>query len=117
MRLGCQYLFPIWSGRGSEEINFPNAEMSGSNQVVLNVLNSHVMLHMNESVFGFIRYFGVNNWGGLGGGGGGGVTYMRGRNLLATLEPTLKVINKSATLAPTLKVIKSQMKKKINLAN
>lgn len=70
MRLGCQYLFPIWSGRGSEEMNFRNAEMSGSNQVVLNVLNSHVMLHMNESVFGFIRYFGVNNWGGLGGGGG-----------------------------------------------
>lgn len=51
-------LFPISSGRGSEEINFRNADMSVSNLDVLNVFERCVIYYMNENVFGFIRYSG-----------------------------------------------------------
>lgn len=49
-------LFPISSGRGSEEINFRNADMSVSNQNELNIFERCVIYYMNENMFGFIRY-------------------------------------------------------------
>lgn len=69
-------LFPISSGRGSEEINFRNAEMSVPNLDVLNVFERRVIYYMNESVFGFIRYSGEKR---IGGGGRG--SSMCGQNL------------------------------------
>lgn len=69
-------LFPIWSGRGLEEINFRNADMSVSNLDVLNVFERRVIYYMNESVFGFIRYSGEKR---IGGGGRG--SSMCGQNL------------------------------------
>lgn len=70
-------LFPISSGRGLEEINFRNADMSVSNLDVLNVFERCVIYYMNENVFGFIRYSGEKRIGGRGGGGGPGSSMCR----------------------------------------
>lgn len=61
-------LFLILFGCGLEEINFCNVEMSVLNLDVFNVFERCVIYYMNESVFGFIWYFGEKR---IGGGGRG----------------------------------------------
>lgn len=85
-------LFPISSGRGSEEINFRNADMSVSNQNELNIFERCVIYYMNENMFGFIRYSVEKK---IAGGGGGGVFYVWTKlNCKQLLGQSLKVINK-----------------------
>lgn len=83
-------LFPISSGRGSEEINFRNADMSVSNQNELNIFERCVIYYMNENMFGFIRYSVEKKI------GGGGFFHMWTKlNCKQLLGQSLKVINKS----------------------